>query len=150
MNSGFFHKNYGNVKIYVQRSPICIVFLEDNSTVNDPSFVRMVQLYTDKTVTSLKANAVVVYPVQVVSLNFTLEFCQFFIDHRLTFVKLLPISKTSIREEPVQLSQELSDTQIPAITMNDVFPRTTERSAKTVKSKLLHDFMQKIIQPLKE
>lgn len=78
MHANISHKIYKDVKTYVQWWPIWTVSSEDNLTGTDSFFFSMVQLYINKTMTSLKANAVVSYPVHVVLMNFTLEFLNFF------------------------------------------------------------------------
>lgn len=55
-------------------------------------FVGMVQVYTDKFATTLKANATVVYPVRVTLLSYTSEFCCYLAEHGHTFAKLQPVS----------------------------------------------------------
>lgn len=54
----------------------------------------MVQLYADKSVSSLKRNAVIPYPLHVVFLNFTLKVRRFLIAHGYTFAELLSKSTT--------------------------------------------------------
>ena len=56
------------------------------------SFVGMFQLYTDKTATTLKANATVAHPVHVVLLNVTREFRLKLINGGHTLVGLLPVA----------------------------------------------------------
>lgn len=51
----------------------------------------MVQVYTDKTTSTLKANAILAYHGHVVFLNFTQMFCRLSIHHGYTFVGLLPV-----------------------------------------------------------
>lgn len=59
---------------------------------NKSCSVGVVQVYTDNTVTTLKANATVAYPVHVTHLYFTKEFCWYKIYYGDIIAGLLPVS----------------------------------------------------------
>lgn len=64
------------------------VFWSENGDGEANSIVGMLQKYTDKTVTTFKASAIVAHPVHVVFLNFTKHFRWYLIDHGNTPVGL--------------------------------------------------------------
>lgn len=57
------------------------------------AFVELLQLYMEKTVTTLKLYTIVAYPVYIVFLYFSKQFCRHLIDHRNTLVGLHSASK---------------------------------------------------------
>lgn len=65
-----------------------------NELENVPSLVGVVQVYMNKTETTLMENAIVVHPVQVVLLNVIKELRRYSINHGETLSGLLPISVT--------------------------------------------------------
>lgn len=61
--------------------------------------VRKVEVYSDKTATKLKENAIVEYPVHVVLLIFTKGFRRYIIDHGNTLAVLLAVAKSGIFQD---------------------------------------------------
>lgn len=59
LHSSYSIKKYRDVKSYLNRPPMRIVFWDRNLTGSVPSILGMVQRNTDKVVTSLRANAFV-------------------------------------------------------------------------------------------
>lgn len=53
----------------------------ENTKEKHSSFVDIIQIYSDKTATTLKSNPIVVYPAEIVLLNFTSDFQKFLINH---------------------------------------------------------------------
>lgn len=53
----------------------------DNPIEENAPFVGMVQVYTNKTATILKANAIVAHTGHIVLLNSDLKFCRYLIYH---------------------------------------------------------------------
>lgn len=89
----------------------------DNDLDNDHSFVGMIQVYTDKTSTTLKSNAIVRYPVHTELLNVTKEFRRYLIDHGHTLAALLPVSASQKEEdeEEAQKGASLGNAPVPVI-----------------------------------
>lgn len=142
VHTSFSHKIYGEACKSVERSHISSIFWEDNLAGTDPSLVVMIQLCTDKTVTYLPADAVAAYHVNVFLLNFTLQYCEFLIDHGIMFSGLLPAFTTALQKKPVQSFEKLPEALIPAVIPNDILHGTMEWNTRTVIFKLLHDAMQ--------
>lgn len=63
------------------------------------SFVGLVQVCTDETAATLKANVIVACALHVMLLKFTQTFRRFFIDHRRMFVGLLPVRAKSDEQD---------------------------------------------------
>lgn len=66
--------------------------LVESESDKKPRFAGMVQVYTDKTATTVKAFATVTYPVRVTLLNFTNELRRYLSDNGHTFAGLLLVS----------------------------------------------------------
>lgn len=90
---------YQSVKSEVLRSLREDVFGNKTLKESNPFFVALVQVYSDKPATTLKANATVAYPVNTVLLNFSKEFRRYLIDHGHTLVELLPVSTSEISKD---------------------------------------------------
>lgn len=79
-------------------------FIDLNSIRNENtdesfSFLGMLQVYSDKTVTNLKAAATVAYAAHIVLLNFIKDFQMFLINRGHTIVEKLPVSVSQSAEE---------------------------------------------------
>lgn len=72
-----------------------IAIWNDYIDANRPSFVSMVQVFTEKAVTSLKTNIVVAHPVNVLWLGFTKAFQCFLIEYGYTLARLLLVCTTT-------------------------------------------------------
>lgn len=70
------------------------------------SFVHIVEVYRDKTATTLKANATVANPVHVIFFNFMKEFCRCLSDHGHTLAGLLPVTIFSIVQDKEEVYTE--------------------------------------------
>lgn len=66
---------------------------------NRLTFVGTLQLYAGVEVTYLKASAVVVYSVHVMTLNFAHEFCRFCTAHVKKFAVMLPVSTSDAGQQ---------------------------------------------------
>lgn len=60
---------------------------------------RLVQLFTNRTATSLKGNLLIVNPVHAVRLNLTAKQTRYLIDHGYTLVENLPVESVGAARE---------------------------------------------------
>lgn len=110
----------------------------------------MVQDFTDKPTTRLKANATVVYPVLVGVLDFNLDFRRYVIDHGHSFVHLSPVSTSTSHEndevEDRVGKRQLASSSVPPL--HDLLPASMKRYARIRKFEDLHDSVRKILKSL--
>lgn len=106
ISTKYFVEVYKSVKLRVQRTTDFDVTWNEDFGNDESSFVGMLQLYSDKTATTLKASATVAYPVHLVLLNFTAEYRRHLIDHGYTIVGLLPVSASESTEDTFKNSTE--------------------------------------------
>lgn len=112
-----------------------------------PLYVGMVQVYTDKTTWSPKANDTVVISVHLVLLIVSKTFCRFFTDHGHTLNSLLPVatSETSIETENSDAALKRSNLFLSAgVPFFDELPVTSLREAKEMKLKVLYAAVHKL------
>lgn len=145
LQTRFCNDVYGSVRNYVQRSAIRTAFWNDCSNWENPSFVGMVQVYTDKTATTFKSNAIVPYPVHVVLLNFIPSFRRFLIDNGYTFAGLLPVctSTDEHEEREEQMVEHKIGKDRTVVPLSDALPARMIRDARTMKLQVLHDAMRR-------
>lgn len=115
-----------------------------------PSFVSVLQVYTDKVATILKANVTVTYSVSVILLNFNLNFRRYLIDHGQTMVTFLTASTTTEDEndyvnDRVRRQQSASPSEAP---LKKLLQVTMERDEKISKLEGPHDATRKTLKPL--
>lgn len=118
----------------------------DHGGISIPSFVEMGQVYTDKTTTSLKANAIDAYPVHTVLLNYAATYRRYLIDHRHTFVGFLPVS--SVEEKELSQPDNVVDCGFvsgsnPVVLLTDEMPHTFHRNERDVMVAILQAATQK-------
>ena len=108
----------------------------DHSNFYPRSFVGFLQVYSDKTATTLKANAMVAYPIHVVFLNCSASFRRFLINREYTLVGFLPVAgeTTGIyendgMEEDNFLTRNISTEEI--IPLQDTITQTSAPSGPT-------------------
>lgn len=115
-----------------------------------PFFVGMEQSYSNKTATTLKANATVAYLVQVVLLNFRKEYRWYLIDNGYSFVGLWPVS-TAEQDQKTNLGDTLESRSghntISVVSLSDEPNQTSQRYGRDLKIAVLHERMQKILGP---
>ena len=76
-------------KEVIMNGPNNVIF-EDNELHNCPSFVGLLQCFSDKTAASLSANSFVAYPFHIVFMNFKPAFRDFLIEKGYTIAAFLP------------------------------------------------------------
>lgn len=127
------------------------VFQSKNNDTKGSSFVEMLQLYKDETVTTFKANAIVVHPVWDLFLNFTKMFWEYLTDQGHTLADLLPVpllentSRPNIAYKPVNIEKLLSSSVV--LHCNGLFA-SAQRDDKSSKLRVLHDTLHIILPPL--
>lgn len=73
----------------VKKSSDFSAIRNDNFEYGNPSFINMIQAYSDKTARTLKENATLTYPTYIVSMNFIKEHRKFSVDYGRTLGELL-------------------------------------------------------------
>lgn len=84
-----------NCRNHVQRFVNRNGFNNDFTDGDNPLLFDMAQFYTERTVTSLKSNAVLAYHVHAVLLDVKEEFFRFSINHGYTFAAFLSVRTTN-------------------------------------------------------
>lgn len=111
----------------------------------------MFQIYTDKTVTSLKANVIDAYPVHFLLLIFTKPFCWFLIENGCTFARYLTIC--TINDEPDE-KEENVENQVeaePSIgSLYETILRSIKHDAPDMMLYVPHEAMQRIFPPFSD
>lgn len=103
----FLRESVKNIRIDVQRPTSRDIFQNVNERERKFSFLGMVQVYKDKTATTLKAYADVIYLVHVVHLYFFQTFCCIPIYQKHRFVGLFHVCATT--DEQDELEQKLKN-----------------------------------------
>lgn len=126
----------------------------NDSDKNFPrSFVGLVQLYSDKTATTLKANALVAYPIHAVLLNFSLTHRRFLIDNGYTIVGFLPVGAGGYLDDEKDSTENISDStlgieaHIP-IPLKDYIRTASHKRGREEKMGNLHGAILQVLQPL--
>lgn len=104
----------------------------------------MVQIYSDRTATTLKGNGTVAYPVYIVLMNFIKDFQKFIINHEHKIVDLLPISVSETSEEQemmIQLKIVVENFGETTILLTDDIQQTTKRHEIEKKIEISHTAM---------
>lgn len=91
-NSQDFLPNSLQIRESQVHKSIDLSICSENTAKKLSLFVGVIQTYSDKTVTILKANATVGYPVHIVLLNYAKDLQRFLVDHGQTMIGLLPVS----------------------------------------------------------
>lgn len=93
----------------------------------------MVQVYTDKSVTAIKANAVLAYFVYVVLLKFTNDIFRFLIDYAYIFAGLHPVDTTNDEKDSHEDKIEFQVHTEPLFLLYDNHSVSTKNNATTTK-----------------
>lgn len=143
---------YESVRVRVMGSPGSSVFwTNENDSSASFFFVGVLQLYSDKTATTLKANTIVAYHVHVVLLNFVEKFYLYLFDHGYTLVGLLPISTCNTMPDHEDAGNNISaanTSTVPVVPLCDKLPLTAHKEARNSKLTVLREAMQTILAPL--
>lgn len=91
METPFFRRVVADIQRDVKSRSDCGVYWTDLDDPKPTSFVGLVQIYSDKTATTLKANALIAYPIHAVLLNCSLRHRRYLIDNGYTLVVFLPV-----------------------------------------------------------
>ena len=141
MQSSYFRNRY-NV---IRNTVICskdksVVWYDDHK---EKSFVGFVQLFTDKTKSSLKIGGMTAYVIHATFLNFTKKFRQHLIQTGKTIVGFLPTDSTLLNSPTVSIPdvQDLDD----EYDINDVPDTITEDSAEQSTDKEIIALLDKVL-----
>lgn len=144
-NISYFREIYSIVRDEVESSPCTdIVWVESKNEIK-LCFIVMVQMYRKIAACTLKANMIVPYPVHSALLNFTQEFCPFFIDHGHKIARLLPDSRAS-RWCQESYFGNTADGEV--VSMSDELQRTNRRYGRDFKLRVLRKTMEMILLPV--
>lgn len=110
----------------------------DNDVGNELLLVGMAQVHTDKTLTSLNANALVPYPLYIGLINLIYEFRRHLINHGYEFSELIPVSTSDSNQKEIELLLDESfESQLLIVSLNDVLAASKDRKARTVKLEVM-------------
>lgn len=111
----------------------------------------MVQVYTHKTTTSLKANATEGHPVHIVVRNCAGTYRRNLIDHGHTFVGCFLVS-TAEQEELCKPDSVVNCTSIsesnPVVPLTDEIPQTSQWNGTDLRIAILYAATEKLLQAL--
>lgn len=110
----------------------------------------MVQVYSDETATTPKANAIGAYPIDFVLLKFTIEVCQHVIDHGYALAGLLTVSNLDICKDEEESNMRSSVDLVPVVSvvpLCDETPASTTRNGRHLELQALHDAIRRILNP---
>ena len=144
---------YNSVKKAVMESQYHDIFWNEESPYTAKSCVGFLQIYTDKTVTTLKANALVAYPIHIVFANATVKFRRFLIDNGHTIVGFLPVEFRTFVDswfdiDKMDVVDELEVVNNTHVPVEDFVPHTSSSRGRVAKLETLHKVMLLIFKPL--
>lgn len=113
-------------------------------------FIYMVQGYTDKTPSTLKANGIVGYRLHLTLLDFSREFRLYLLDDFHTLVGLLQDSTSELpnSQENIDLGEERELVSSSIVLPTDSLTATYSKDSRDVTLHILHDNMRQILQSL--
>ena len=110
MSTSFFSTLFHKKRSHVMRcSPPDVIWNDDDPTF-PKSFVPFIQVFTDKTATSLSSSAFVAYPIHLVVLNTSAERREWLINNGLTILGFLPASVASGDDSKPDFSSNILNT----------------------------------------
>lgn len=144
---------YSRVRLDFLRSVNETVFWQESVVDASPSFVDVLQIYTNMTALSSKSTATVVYPVHVVLLNVSMKFRRFLTDQRYTLIVLLSVatSRPSTDAEDTVSSGRKSDFSLSAfLPPSDELPLTSSRGATDMMLMICYEAMHETVRSQKD
>ena len=152
LQSEFFATLYKSVRTEIMSSEEASIEWNQSRSTTPNSFIGMLQIYTDKTATTLKSQSLVGYPIHVTFLNVTIQFRRFLIDHGYTLVGFLPVgfqdAQSDSDADNLTFHNESKTDDI--IDINDHVPLTSSSRGRNDKMCSLHNAMTMILAPLIE
>ena len=100
METDHFHDVYNSVRRRVFSTADAKVIWNEDSPSTPRSFVGYLQLFSDKTATTLTSSAFVAYPLHAVLLNTTPEEREWLINNGYTIIGFLPVSISDFQSGP--------------------------------------------------
>lgn len=117
--------------------------------VQSSSFIGFIQLYSDKTAMSLKANSMLAYPIHAVLLNSTPKFRRWLIDRGQTLVGFLPVQSCVYDDDHnADNTVEQVEEDFNTVHLDDYISPTSKSSGRVRKLETLHSAILNILQPL--
>lgn len=150
MHTRYLKEIYHSTRTEVMRSVEDDLFWNESLSEPMPRFVEIVQVYGDKTATTLKAKAIVAYKVHLVSLNFSKKFCLHLIEHGYISDQFLPVptSELSSGREKVYLGLKRGTVLSIVVPSMDSIPVPYSNNSRDVQQLILHDAMHQKLQCL--
>ena len=109
VNIFLFH-SFSQKHSHVMRcSPPDVIWNDEDRTF-PKSFVPFIQVFTDKTATSLSSSASVAYPIHLVVLNTSAERLEWLLNNGLTILGFLPASVASVDDSKTDFSSNSLNT----------------------------------------
>ena len=144
LHTPFFRSLYSKKRAHVISNCPPTTFWNDYAHDLPRSFVSFLQVFTDKTASSLSSTAFTAYPIHVVVLNTTPERREWLINNGLTIVGFLPAStvatedidyETDVDDELRHDDESLSSTRIP---LDDHVELTSDTDGRESSMRVLH------------
>lgn len=124
------------------------VFWSKSNDSGGNSFIGLLQQYTSMSVTTLKANAIVVYPVPVAFLNFPKQFRRYLVDHVHSLVVLRSASLLEKAFEHKDAYKSINIGKLPnsfELLLCDERPVNANNDARSSKLRMLHEVMHNFL-----
>lgn len=154
LHSDWFNSLYNWRKSLVQRSKNEDIFWTEDGMLR--SFIGFIQLFSDKTAASLKANAFVAYPFHAVFLNVSAQYRRFLIGHGYTIVAFLPTTLSlddvsyfkNLESEAFQTDEHSNE--LTVVELEDYVKLSSRPDGRKEKMQILHESIGIACKPLTE
>lgn len=150
LHSEFFAELYMSIRSHIMGSANSKIQWNQSRDSMPKSFIGMLQIYTDKTATTLKSQSLVGYPIHVTFLNVSVQLRRFLIDHGYTLVGFLPVGLQGAHSDRDENNFSFSDHDHSEdhIVIDDHVPLTSSSQGRDHKMISLHKAMDMVLAPL--
>ena len=150
MHTDYFHDMYKAVRQRVMSSSDRTLVWNDNDASFPESFVGFLQLFSDKTASSLTSSAFVAYPLHAVLLNCAPQQKEWLINNGYTIIGFLPVTISPPNDDDdsldVQESLQSNITSQHSVILQDSVCNTSSSDGREQNMLLLHAALAKALQ----
>lgn len=153
LETSHFHDVYKSVRHRVFSSSDSTVIWNENNPSRARSFVGFLQLFSDKTATTLTTSAFVAYPLHEVLLNTTAEKREWLINNGYTIIGFLPVSISDFdiaQKDMENTVSELVDAECHIKPLDDDVRLTSTSEGREQNMLVLHSALRKAFQALED